>query len=220
MNTMRWEKHAPLTGVVSVVLFVIGYILIKGPVHRPKADTSARALDLYKHNHIPLGAFLIMLGVLFFLWFLGSLRATLHSAEGGVGRLATIAGGGGLAAAISILLMPGPLASGEMNRKHLSDGAAQAFVGISNTLFLAAELAVVVLLVGTALVALRTGVLPQWLAWISLVVALWLLIPPIGWAALLFAVPLWVIAVALLIYGRPIPPPAPPPHTSQFVGSE
>src|ERR1700693_655807 len=157
MNTMRWSKHAPLTGIVAVVLWVVGFIVLHGPANQPNSDVSAaRALNFFKDkpNAILLGAFLMMLGALFFLWFLGSLRATLHSAEGGVGRVATIAGGGGLAMAISILLMPAPLASGAANRKHLSEGAAQAFLGFGDAFFLASELAGAVLFTASARVFL------------------------------------------------------------------
>jgi hypothetical protein len=41
-------------------------------------------------------------------------------------------------------------------------------------------MAAAVLIAATGLLALRTRVLPRWLGWVSLVLALWLLIPPIG----------------------------------------
>jgi hypothetical protein len=225
MNTLRWEKHAPLTGIVAVVLWVVGFIVLQGPANQPNSDVNAaRALNFFKDkpNAILLGTFLFMLGGLFFLWFLGSLRATLHHAEGGAGgawRVATIADGGGLVTAVAILLMPATLASAAANHKHLSEGAAQALLSIGDAFFFVAELAAAVLLLGTALVVLRTGVLPRWLAWVSLVVALWLLIPPIGWAALILALPLWTVIVSVLLGKRPPPPPR-PPHTAQFVATE
>ena len=36
----------------------------------------------------------------------------------------------------------------------------------------------------------------RWLGWVSLAVAVLLLIVPVGWAALLFLVPLWLAAVS------------------------
>jgi hypothetical protein len=59
-----------------------------------------------------------------------------------------------------------------------------------------------VLILATGMVVLRTRALPVWLGWVSLGVGLWLLIPPIGWAALISAFPLWVIVVSLLLYRR------------------
>jgi len=44
--------------------------------------------------------------------------------------------------------------------------------------------------------------LPVWLAWASLVFALGLLIFPIGWAVLIFGVPLWTVVVSVLLWRR------------------
>jgi hypothetical protein len=71
------------------------------------------------------------------------------------------------------------------------------------------------LLAAAGLVILRYGPMPRWLAWVSFLFALWLLIPPIGWAGLLFGVPLWTIMLAVLMWMRPAgePAAAPPPTT-------
>ena len=69
-----------------------------------------------------------------------------------------------------------------------------------------------------SVIALRTGTLPRWLAWLSLALALWLLIPPLGssggtqpenpavWTGLaaLPGVPIWtaVTAVVLMLKSR------------------
>jgi hypothetical protein len=45
-----------------------------------------------------------------------------------------------------------------------------------------------------------------------LLLALWLLIAPIGWLALIFGVPLWILVVSVLLYRQaPSTSPAPPP---------
>ena len=64
------------------------------------------------------------------------------------------------------------------------------------------ELGAAVFLTATALLSLGRLAFPKWLGWISLLVALWLLIPPVGWAALIFAFPLWLIVVSLTLIGR------------------
>jgi hypothetical protein len=52
------------------------------------------------------------------------------------------------------------------------------------------------------LLSLSTRIFPAWLSWATLVLAFWLLIPPIGWAGLLYAFPLWLMAVSLLLWPR------------------
>jgi hypothetical protein len=73
---------------------------------------------------------------------------------------------------------------------------------VDDAFFVGAELAAALLLVATGLAILRYSALPRWVAWISFLFALWLLIPPIGWAGLLVGVPLWTIIVAVLLWMR------------------
>ena len=82
----------------------------------------------------------------------------------------------------------------------LSGPAVVAIRVISDVFFLGAEMSAAVLLAASGVHALRTRSLPRWLAWVSLVVALALIILPIGWAALLFAFPLWVLIVSYLLW--------------------
>jgi hypothetical protein len=58
--------------------------------------------------------------------------------------------------------------------------------------------------VTTAIAILRTRLLPVWWAWISLVIAVVLLIPPIGWAAIIFGMPIWILVTSVLLYRRPV----------------
>jgi hypothetical protein len=53
---------------------------------------------------------------------------------------------------------------------------------------------------GCAVVALRTRVLPKWWAIVAIVIAVVLVIGPIGWAALIFAMPLWLLGTSWLLF--------------------
>src|SRR5438046_2175628 len=102
----RWERFEPLAGIVAVALWVAGVIVLEGPADQP--DTNAPALEILSFfkdegSAIITGAFLFMLGSLFFLWFVGCLRAGLRGAEDGYARLTQTAFGGGLATGISML---------------------------------------------------------------------------------------------------------------------
>ena len=197
-----WERFAPLAGGLAVVLWVIGIIVRETAV---EMETPATLLDSYRNEEgsILLGGWLWVLGTFFFFWFLGSLRARLAAAEGGVQRLTAIAFGGGVAAAVFGFAMPGPdMAASIADDADLSGPAAEAIRIIDDVFFLGAEMSAAVLLAASGLHALRTGSLPRWLAWVSLVIALALIILPIGWAALLFAFPLWVLVVSYLLLER------------------
>ena len=102
--TMNWERYAPLTGVAAVVLWIVGTFLIEKDDRPEGKDTAAFVAWVEKNDTaIIAGAFIFGLGVVLFVWMLGSLRSVLFAAEGGTGRLATIAFGSGIATAISMM---------------------------------------------------------------------------------------------------------------------
>jgi hypothetical protein len=82
---------------------------------------------------------------------------------------------------------------------------------MGDSFFGGVELFAIPLLVGTGIVARRTGALPKWLAWFSLVLALILAIIPIGWAGVLLGLPLWTMITAIVLYRTGARPEAPPP---------
>jgi hypothetical protein len=206
MNLARWEERlAPLDGIAAVAFWFAGVLVLQGPADQPDQDASpARALAFFKleDSAILLGTFLFMVGTLFFLWFLGLVRTRLVAAEGGSHRLSSVAFAGGVATAVCLLLMPAVHATGAINNENLSPDAAQVYLGINDAFFYGAELAAAVFLLALGLVSLAGEAFPKWLGWASLVLAVWLAIPPIGWAALLWGFPLWLIAVSLLLATR------------------
>jgi len=207
MGPIRWHRLAPLTGVVAVILWAIGVAVIEG-ADSPDSDARAIVALAYFKEHddaILAGTFVFMLGGVFFLWFVGALRARLYLAEGGTRRLTGTGYAGGLVAAASLLFMGSTQAAGALNKANLSPEAAQVYRGLGDAFFYAAEPAAGVLILATGMIVLQTRALPVWLGWVSLAVGLWLLIPPIGWAALISAFPLWVIVVSVFLYLRPAP---------------
>lgn len=203
MTERRLDRFFPLAGIAAVALWVIGFIVVEGGSDTG-AETAAETLAVYQDDDAAIlaGGFITMLGTVFFLWFLGSLRTALMAAEGVGSHLTAIAFAGGIVTAVCLLLVPGPNIAGAINNDELTAEAAQAMTVIDDAFFLGAELAAIVLVVATGLLALRTGVLPRWLAWFSFLIAVALVIVPIGWAALIFGLPVWVLAVSILLFTR------------------
>jgi hypothetical protein len=206
MRLARWEERlAPLDGIAAVIFWVAGVVVLQGPANQPDTNASpARALVFFKteENAILVGTFLYMIGTLFFLWFLGLVRTRLVAAEGASHRLSSIAFAGGVVAASLLLAMPAVHATGAINNDNLSADAAQVYLGINVAFFYAAEFATAVFLLALGLVSLRGQPFPRWLGTVSIVYAVCLLIPPIGWAVLLWGFPLWLIVVSLLLATR------------------
>ena len=199
------ERLAPPDGIAAVIFWVAGVAVLQGPADQPPTDASPeRALAFFQDHtgRILLGTFLFLVGSLLFLWFVGLVRTHLVAAEGGTHRLSSIAFAGGVATAISLIFYPSVHAAGAMNNVHLSPDAAQVYLGINTAFFYAAQFSAVVFLLALGLVSLSTRVFPAWLAWPGLLLAIWLAIPPIGWAALVYAFPLWLIALSALLRTR------------------
>jgi hypothetical protein len=77
---------------------------------------------------------------------------------------------------------------------------AVAYWFMGDGVFLAAFYGAAVLLGATGFVVLRSGVLPRWFGWVTLAVALVLVVPWINWAAFIFALPIWIILTSLLLW--------------------
>jgi hypothetical protein len=197
---VRWERLAALAGIVAVVLWVVG-TFVSGEAPDEGQELLARFQD--DEGRILAGGFIFQLGALFFLIFLGALRVRLFAAEGPTGFLTAIAFAAGVAVGIFLLALPGAEMSAAINNDDLDPSSSIALGNLGDIFFLGAELSAALLLVATGLLILRYGPMPRWLAWVSLALALVLLIPPIGWAALLFGVPLWTLAVSVLLWMRP-----------------
>src|SRR3989442_10413179 len=78
MGEDRWEKLAAATGIVFVVIVIVGSFIAGQP---PKADDPINKITAFaidKRFALLLGDYLSAVGVVFALWFFGSLRSYLH----------------------------------------------------------------------------------------------------------------------------------------------
>ena len=192
-----------LFGLLSVVVMVPAYA-----VGYPDAPGSLAEAALY-FDAGP-GAFVFSNGVVplfhvfFFLWFLGVLRGVLRRAEGEGGGLSSVALAGGVvfvalsaAGFAAEIVYPATLLRFEGYEQD--DQLVFASLALSSWLYHFCQAGASVLISATSLLALRTGVLPRWLALAGLVVALLTLLhfilPLLGALAGL----LWIAAVSALM---------------------
>jgi hypothetical protein len=125
MDNNRWERLAPLTGILAVALWIVGALMLFSD--EPGSGASPEEIAAYFEDDagkILAGGFLFMLGVAAFLWFVGTLRAALARAEGDVGRIAGIAAAGGVATASMLFGMVAPHAAGRSRLRTRSAARA------------------------------------------------------------------------------------------------
>jgi hypothetical protein len=195
-------------GVVAVILWVVAIVIVES-AEGPGDDPSALETLAYferEESSIYAGSLIFFLGTLFFVWFAASVRQAILEREGGTGRLAAIAFAAAAMKAVFDMAFVAPHVAGAFAANEsdapLDAGAAQALWYVGDGFFVAAEFAAALFFVAAAVAAFRTRVLPLWLAWLSLIAAVALMIPPIGWAALIFGVPVWVLLVSFLLWRR------------------
>ena len=201
----RWQRIEALTGIAMVVLAVVGLLIAGGQDFLAAPEELA---DSYVDDsgRIIAGTLIASWAVFFFFWFVGAVRNRIRVPETPEGGLPALAFGGGIAA--STLLLVANAASLAAAFRADEDGeidpAAAALLTDLNGLIIgiAAPVALAVFLAATGLVAIATGVLPRWLGWVSLVIALGFLIPVISY---IFWLPfgIWVLFVSVLLYLRP-----------------
>jgi len=201
-------KNRPLLvpAVLAVGLWIAGLVVINKFSDRiPHHPTDGQLLAWIQGNQSPilLGGWLWMLGCLVFLVFVALLRPRLAEAEGGQHTVTTLAfTSAAIASVFGLLIQAGDM-GGAINHDSISAATAGTLHNFGDMFFIGAELALIPFFVGVAVIALRTGVVPTWWAVFSILIAVVLLIGPIGWAALIFGTPVWLLGTGLLVGSKP-----------------
>ncbi len=207
------RRLAPLTGIVFAALLVVTFASPSSPsVH----DSGAQVLAHYDKHHSAheLGDICGALGVVFFLFFISSLRSYFSRHEGGNG-LATAAFAGGILIGVGGAVFTSldfALADG---RNDLTPAAAVAINVLNNDFFWPFEIGLVVFSFCIGLAILATAALPKWLGWVMIVIGI-VALTPVGFFAFFVVLP-WSVIVAILVFRRSGSPSAsvtPPPTTA------
>src|SRR6476469_2357775 len=200
------DSWTPVAGLLAAVTFVVGLIFVSDSPNDNATD--AQVLAWYaKHSHrlgIVVGAFILAFCGLFVLWFAAGLRQRLRAAEGPGGRLANVALGGAIlfvgmlwAGAAALAASPAAEAFGSTPNLQVADVArflpAAGFVAI----LIFGAFGAIALIDATAIVTMRTGVLPRWLALLGFVATVALLFGVVFLP--MIALPIWLIAASVVL---------------------
>jgi hypothetical protein len=188
-------------GITAVALWIVGIVTAQALTSNiPHKPTDAQLLTWVQGNKNPiiLGSFLFMLGCIVLVVFAGLLRKRLGAAEGGDGTLSTFAYTGAVMMAVCGMLGQTDLVSA-INADSISAASAGTFHHLGDMGFVAAELSLSVFLGSIAVLAFRAVVLPRWWAALTGLVAVVAIIGPIGWAALVWGLPVWLLVTPWLV---------------------
>ena len=209
MQQSRWERLAPLSGVLSVAIIVAVFAI--GGSTPEQHDSAAKVQAFYSKHHDKHAAlaFILAIAIPFLLFFVSSLRNDLRSA-GGTAQLANAAFAGGVLAAGGFAFLSAVhLALAEAASSANTIGTTQTLNVLDNSDFIPAASGVGLLVLAAGASVVRHGGLPRWLGWIGVVIGI-AAFTPAGFFAFL-AGGLWIlIASILLTLARRAPRPASP----------
>jgi hypothetical protein len=218
MQAFSWARWWPLAGVAFVLFWIIAFVIDPG---EDTDDTDAQIVAHWadsgtRHKQYAV-FFLILAASLAFVWFLGGLRHRIQQAEGGPGLLTELGFGAGLVA-VALWSVAGAMFSsvafavGDSDMFQLDPDLARFVATLGYTVWFSGTTIAAILVAATGIVALRTRVLPAWLAWLSFLVALTMLA---AFAFIPFVILLlWILLVSATLIVRPTPV-APPAATMQ-----
>jgi hypothetical protein len=182
MANVNWERWARATGIVFVVLAVIGFLVIGD---QPKVgDSSTDIASFYTDHRSRVLTAIVIFGFAFLalIWFVGAVANTLR--EAGEGRLAATAlvlSAVWVALQASITMVAGGLA---LNIAAAGDNGG-VLVAL-NTLTWTGDVFAAFLLAGifaaTTIGLVRARVMPSWYGWLGLVAALATILRATNWA--------------------------------------
>lgn len=195
-------RAAAVAGVLFALLFSAAIVLLRLSLP-DQLEPNADWLDEAAATRIRVGLGLVPFAGIAFLWFMGVVRDRFKEAEDqlfssvfiGSGLLflamvfvsAAIAGG---------IVATVPLVTDESSRAEVANFGRAVMLQVSNIYALRMA---GVLLISLGTMWLRTGVMPRWLAFVTYLVAIVLLVVTSVslWVTLIF--PGWVLGVSILI---------------------
>jgi hypothetical protein len=210
MNRNR-EWLAPLTGVVAVVIAIIGFAIRGEP---PSADDPVEEIvQHYVDNDgsTMFGAALATLAATFLVFFFGYLRKVLRAAEGEGGVLSLVAFAGAVVFAIGIAIDSTISFALAETAEDIEPASVQTLQALWDNDFLPLALGTQILWFATGLSVVLHGALPKWLGWVAIVLGI-VAITPIGFVAALVG-GLWILIVSVMLTMQAresVTPTAPP----------
>jgi len=203
LENARANRVGPWMGIAFVVLFVAGFMVFPTPSdskdtvkwERWWADSGHRAGAI-------IGAYLMVFGLLAFVWFMWGLNQRLRDRGGMMITFGTVFVALAMTSALVRAAIPGgkqfgdmPVPSGDLSRQFDNIGFG--------VLLVAGALTVGAFIATASYLARRDAILPRWLTMAGYVVAVLQLAAAFFFPFILF--PLWVLVVSIVLVRRQSP---------------
>jgi hypothetical protein len=204
---MTGKQLLPLSGVASVLLIVASFIVVG---ESPDLDAPAReVVSYYSENDSSLqwGAALLALGAFFFMLFATAIAALLRRDPPASSVSANFSLGGGILFAAGATIFAGLAFTAGDAVDDVGPATLQTLHVLEMDMFFTVAVGTGAFLLGSGVGALRTGVLPGWLAWAAIVIGV-VAITPLGFFGFL-ALGIWTLIASVMLAMRAGAAPAP-----------
>jgi len=198
---MSSRKLLPLSGAASVLLIIISFLIAGEP---PDVDAVPEdLLSYYTDDGTQIGAALLALGAFFFLVFSATVATGLNGTPGDrepAGVAGKVSFAGGILFTVGMTIFAGiSFTAGEV-AEEVDAGALQTLNALEMNMFLPAAIGVAAFLLGTGLGSLGRGLLPNWMAWVAIVLGV-LALTPAGFAAFI-GLGIWTLVASAMLAAR------------------
>lgn len=203
MKEATWNRWSLLSGTIFVVLVTIAVVMVGQYEHLPPVDELAKFFSI-NAGRISTGGYIGTLAAFFLFWFAGSLRSVLRLSGTGESATADIAFGGAVAGGVLLAVAFSGL-QGMALRAATAGGIGSDAVAVMNDSWsqmigLAMPVGMAACCAATGLAIVRTGLLPAWFGWLSVILAVGLL-TPFSYAVLALAI-LWTAVLSIWLFAR------------------
>lgn len=200
-NRLRAPRAAAIAGILFAVLLMTSFWLLRRSV--PADPLEAGAWLQTNANTVALALNLVPFAGIAFLWFIGVLRDRLGEREDRF--FATVFLGSGLLF-LAMLFMSAAMVGGLIIAYTADPSRLLGSTTFTSARAMAYEIMNIyairmagVFMIATSTLALRTGFLARWIAWLGYAVALLLLLSSRYIEGILMVFPLWVLLISLYI---------------------
>jgi hypothetical protein len=207
MNDSRLFRVGASGGIIFVIMQMVAQGMIQVGGMEPSFTASASEVTRFFTSRDPtlvqIGDYVSALSFVAFIWFLGALRSTLRDAEGESGWLADVAFGCGLISSAISVIGGWSLAFFRVGN-GLDPETARLIFDLGNFAFASTWVLLAGMLFAVGAVALRTGAMPRWLGWGSLLLGLGLLAGRAAWTSQAAFTPyvlywVWLISASVML---------------------
>jgi hypothetical protein len=201
MERSSREWLVPLTGILFIVLLVVGFAVQGEPkdaTHSP-GDIAQWYID--NKDSVQISAFIGTVAAVPLIFFAAYLRTVLAAAEGEGAMLPIL-----VLIGLSIVAVGGAIdnmllfATAE-RADDIPATSVQTIQAIWDNDFLPLLLGIMVFLWSVGISVLRSGALPKWMGWAAIVLAVVSLAGPIGFAAVIGSA-IWIIIASIVLTMR------------------